>query len=94
MTWLSVLCLCGWLGHHLSILAQMSQDRGAVVTPACYVRERPYRFALSVVGTLAGFGVLAVEGQLSALDAVGVGWVADSVFHRAGKLVEGIKWST
>lgn len=67
---------------------QLTTERGSLVSPVRYVRERPYRFALSVIGSVVGFVFLLDLGELTKLTAFGIAYVGDSVAHRAGAIAQ------
>lgn len=80
------LCFLGLIAHQLTILAEMSQAHGSLVTPYDYIKKRPYKFSLSVIGAIVGYMVLQQMGELTLLTAFGVGYIANDSIDRAGKL--------
>ena len=86
--YLTMLAL-GWLAHHVSVLAEMSQAAGKRVTPLEYARRRPYKLTLSLIGTAVGYLVLMQMDELTLLTAFGAGFIADTTVDRAGKLAMG-----
>lgn len=81
-----LLCVLGLLTHQLSILAEMSQAKGRRVGPIEYIRERPYKLSLSIIGAVIGYIILAQVGELTLLTAYGVGYMANDSIDRAGKI--------
>ena len=84
-----LMCLLGMLAHHLSVLAEMSQAAGAMVTPVQYARRRPYKLSLSLIGAVVGYVALYELGELTLITAFGAGFIADSTVDRVGKLTLG-----
>lgn len=72
----------GGAAHLLSCLAEASAKQGSRVTPLAYIRNRPYRVALGLIGSLAGYGALSSTGQLTAVAAFGVGYMADNALSK------------
>ena len=80
------LCFLGLLTHQLTILAEMSQARGKMVTPFDYIKERPYKLSLSAIGAVVGYIVLMQMNELTLLTAFGVGYMANDSIDRVGKM--------
>lgn len=80
------LCVLGLLAHQMMILAEMSQASGQVIWPQDYIRKRPYKFGLSIIGTIVGYAALMDSGQITSLTAFGVGVVANDIIDRIGKI--------
>ena len=80
------LCFLGLLTHQLTILAEMSQSRKTRVTPFDYMRERPYKLSLSIIGAIIGYIVLQQMGELTLITAYGVGYMANDSIDRVGKM--------
>ncbi len=81
-----LMCFLGWASHHLSVLAEMSQSAGEIISPVAYAKRRPYKLALSIIGTVIGYAILYELGEVTALTAIGVGYMADSSVDRFGKI--------
>lgn len=81
-----LLCILGLLTHQLTILAEMSQARNKRVTPFDYMRERPYKLSLSIIGAVIGYIVLSQMGELTLITAYGVGYMANDSIDRVGKI--------
>lgn len=91
-----LMVLMGWLAHHLKVLIQMSQNKGVVVNPITYIKARPFKFALSIVGTTMGtiFVAFTMHPELNPsvtygvyLAALaGVGVMGDLVADKFGSL--------
>lgn len=80
------LCCLGLIAHQLSILAEMSQADGKMITPLAYIKRRPYKFSLSVIGAIVGYVVLLQLGELTPITAFGVGYIANDSIDRVGKI--------
>ncbi len=75
------------LGHMAHILKTVVQLREANSTMSLrqYITERPYKTALALCGSLIGYILLNDSGQLTLVAAMGVGYMADSVFDIAAQ---------
>lgn len=81
-----LLCFLGLLTHQLTILAEMSQARGVRVSPFDYMRERPYKLSLSIIGAVIGYIVLQQSGELTLITSYGIGYMANDSIDRVGKM--------
>ena len=81
-----ILCALGLLTHQIGILAEMSQARGVRVSPFDYIRERPYKLSLSIIGAIIGYIVLQQSGELTLITAYGIGYMANDSIDRVGKM--------
>lgn len=81
------------LGHatHLVKKVVEARQRGGQVGLMGYVRGRPYRTALGVCGTAAAMGWMLEAGQVTAMTAFGVGYMADSALALVRSGTEG-RW--
>lgn len=77
--------LYGLLTHFLKDMARIKAETGALMHPGDYVAEFPVQTALALVGALAGLGALHTTGELTAVTAYGVGYMANSVADIIGK---------
>ncbi len=70
----------GHIAHTLKAVIQLREtDKSmGLVT---YIRQRPYKTAFALCGSLVGYIMLADTGQLTLVAAMGVGYMADSVFE-------------
>lgn len=68
------------LGHLLHLLKKVVELRatGENIGIVEYVKERPYRTALGVAGSAAAMGFLLEAGNVTAMGALAVGYMADS----------------
>jgi hypothetical protein len=81
LLFLSVMFL-GHISHTLKTVVQLREmDRN--MTLMVYVKDRPYKTALALCGSLVGYILLNDSGQLTLMAALGVGYMADSVFEIA-----------
>jgi len=79
LVFLSIMAL-GHMAHTLKAVVQLREaDRS--MTLGAYIRQRPYKTALALCGSLIGYVMLADTGQLTMVAALGVGYMADSVFE-------------
>lgn len=79
----------GLASHYLKELARITKEDGKPPHPSHYWINYPYQSILSVTGSLAGFIMLYESGQISALTAFGIGYMADSAADIIGKRSEG-----
>ena len=87
---LFVLALLVLLGHAIHLLKKTVDLRTEVdVTIIDLVKGRPYRTALGVCGSVAGAFVLWEMGQLTAVSALGIGYMADSGLSLLRQSTEG-----
>jgi len=83
----------GVVANQLNALSAASKEAGEPISPVQYVKDKPYRCVLSLVGAVIGYGVLIDTGQLTAVAAVGVGfagaevinWVSDWTRRKMGR---------
>ncbi|MDR5887548.1 hypothetical protein [Vreelandella janggokensis] len=78
-----LLVLAGNATHILKKLIEVRQQ-GHDLTLFGFLRVRPYKSALSLVGSLAGYLLLADQGVTSLVAAFGVGYAADSMLEVVG----------
>lgn len=80
----AVMLILGTAAHFLKKVVEARQiDR--TVTMRGYWTMFPYASTLSLVGAMAGFFALYQIGELSMINAFGVGYIADSVVNTLGK---------
>lgn len=84
----AVMLLLGTVSHFLKKVIEARQiDR--TITMCVYWRTFPYSSTLSLIGAAAGFFALYQIGELSLINAFGVGYIADSVVNTLGKRGQG-----
>lgn len=68
------------LGHLIHLLKKVVEVRasGQPVGLVGFVRERPYRTAMGVAGSAAAMGYMFDSGDVTAMTALGIGYMADS----------------
>lgn len=76
----------GLLTHHVTVLSEMSIQRGSRVGLGQYMRTRPYKVMLSITGSILGVFTLAQMGELTALTAFGVCMASSDFADRAGRM--------
>lgn len=72
--------LLGHLAHILKTVVQL-RETDKKETIQSYIGDHPYKTALAICGSLVGYIMLADTGQLTLVAAMGVGYMADSVFE-------------
>ena len=86
-----VMMLLGALANLFQRLLEKSTTEPKI-TIAQYIKKNPYRIGISVVGMIVGYSLLITMGQLSTLNALGVGYFCHSIVETfaskfdAGKL--------
>ncbi|MGM0825683.1 MAG: hypothetical protein ACQEUY_13300 [Pseudomonadota bacterium] len=73
----------GLLAHVLKKFLEVRQQV-STVTLHQYVMARPYKTALSIVGAVAGYLLIAEPSTPSLVAAFGVGYAADSMLEVVG----------
>lgn len=68
------------LGHLIHLLKKVVEIRasGQKVGLIEFIKERPYRTAMGMAGSAAAMGYLFESGDVSAMTALGIGYMADS----------------
>lgn len=68
------------LGHVIHLLKKVVELRasGQDIGLVEYVKQRPYRTVLGVAGSAAAMGYLIESGDVTAMGALAVGYMADS----------------
>jgi len=74
--------LLGHMAHTLKTVVQL-REMDRTMTLIAYVKDRPYKTALALCGSVIGYILLNDSGQLTLTAALGVGYMADSVFEIA-----------
>ncbi|KAA0014417.1 hypothetical protein F0A17_01850 [Billgrantia pellis] len=74
------------LGHGAHLLKKLIEVRqqGNEISLAQFLRLRPYKSALALLGSVAGYLLLAEHGAPSLVAAFGVGYAADSMLEVVG----------
>lgn len=80
-----LMVILGLLTHFLKDLIRIKQEEGAPPNIIKYWKDNPYQTLLSIVGALSGYFALLETGQLTALTAFGIGYMANSVADVLGK---------
>ncbi|MDH5183632.1 MAG: hypothetical protein OEX12_07030 [Gammaproteobacteria bacterium] len=87
-----IMVLMGWLAHHATLLYRINTETGKILSPKKYIKTRPYKFALSIFGTVMGTIIIVAKFQDSGIDdatylmmLAGVGFGCDMVADQLGK---------
>ncbi len=83
-----IMLLLGLATHFLKALLQMKLA-GNHLTPIEYWRGHPYQSGLAVVGAVVGFVALYESGNLTSINAFGIGYMANSVADVLGGRAQG-----
>jgi len=81
-----LLCALGLLANLISVLSEMSAARKTFVSPLAYIRERPYKVVMAIIGAVIGYVVLMQINELSMLTAFGAGYISSDGADRAGRI--------
>ena len=73
-----LMLILGVLAHFFKALAQIRVN-GHPINPIKYWLDHPYHSALTVIGAIVGYVALMETGQLTAINAFGIGFMANSV---------------
>jgi uncharacterized membrane protein YkvA (DUF1232 family) len=76
--------ILGLLTHFLMILSEMSTARKVVVTPWGYLKEKPYKAALSVIGSIVAYSLLPENAEPYIV--FGAGYMANDALDRIGTI--------
>jgi len=80
----------GFLTHHISILIDLKiVKKKKVNLITWYIKKRPLKLLLSVIGSVAGYVVLDDLGYLNAATALTIGYLSDSIVDKIGKITAG-----
>lgn len=88
-----LMVIMGWLAHHLSLLYRIHNETGNIIYPIAYVKSRPYKFILSIIGTIMGTIIVVAQFESSENYALyltmlaGVGFACDGIADQIGKMV-------
>lgn len=91
MNILIALVVLGFLSHLIGDLAEESTKAGETVKPIAFIKARPYRILMSIIGSSVGFLIVMVDldKQLTAelystayTMAFGIGYASDSVINK------------
>lgn len=74
--------ILGILANFVGCLASASKSAGGPVNPIKWIKKRPYRVAMAVIGAVAGFIVLFTTGQLTAVAAFASGYLGSDVVDK------------
>lgn len=78
--------ILGFMAHHLTVLTDLKLVKGKDIGFSWYVKERPIKLVLSLIGAIVGYITLDHYGELSVVTSFGVGFISDSVTDRLGKI--------
>jgi len=72
----------GILLNLLAVLMDESTKAGKPVHPIQHFKGKPYRTALAVIASFAGYGALASQGPVEPLTALVLGYAGSDVLNR------------
>jgi len=86
----------GLMTHFAFELGEITATTGKVASPIQYIKERPYRIFMSVVGALVAYAILldtippeTINQYRMAIMAFGAGYIADSGVKSAANITRG-----
>jgi len=97
MNMLIILCILGLLTHVLGDLIEASQAKGSPVSCVTFLKSRPYRTLMSIIGTTLGFLMLMHDLQVQVTaelyqsayaTSFGIGYAADSLINKAANIAQ------
>lgn len=80
-----LMIVLGLMTHFLKDLIRIKNETGSPPNLIKYWKDNPYQTLLSIVSGAAGYFALMETGQLTALTAFGIGYMANSVADVLGK---------
>ncbi|PKG49585.1 hypothetical protein [Halomonas sp. MES3-P3E] len=84
-----LLVLAGNATHTLKKLIEVRQQ-GHALSLIGFLRLRPYKTSLALLGSMAGYLLLVDQGVTSLVAAFGVGYAADSMLEVVGAKARGV----
>ena len=97
MSLLISLVVLGWLVHVLGDLIEASKQNGGPINPVTFIKSKPYRTLMSIIGAALGFLMLMhdlnvqVKNELfqsAYATAFGLGYAADSIINKAANIAQ------
>lgn len=77
----ALLLLGGLLGHFLSKFRELRKTE-QTLTMKKYIAAHPYQIAYSTISAVTAAAALWHYGELTAITAVGIGYMADSIMDK------------
>ncbi len=90
MTWLDYLAhpvtmaILGLVAHACKKMARIKREKNSPMAPTQYLRTHPYQTVTAVIGLIVGMVILRDIGELTALNAFTLGYMANSVADLLG----------
>lgn len=82
-----VLCV-GMVCSFCAAASQASIEKGRVVWPVEFVRNRPYRVVMGVLASVAVFAMMAAAGEATPFAAFGIGYAGSDLLQRMADAAE------
>ena len=70
----------GFLCHFMKTLVDLA-DQGKPSTALKYIKQNPYRIAISLLGSIVGIAIMSEMGELTTLNALLVGYSGNSLIQ-------------
>lgn len=80
-----LMLLMGLAAHFIKDMARIRKETGRLITPRDYWLMYPYQSLLCIIGAVAGYLIMYETGQLSGVNAFGIGYLANSIADIIGK---------
>jgi hypothetical protein len=77
--------LFGLITHFVLVLSNISTSRKKLVSPWQYIKERPYKVVLAVIGAIVGYSMLG-GAQLPGYVYFGAGYMANDALDEFGSM--------
>lgn len=76
-----LLLFLGWFTSQLIVLAEISAHKKKPENPLTHIKRNPYKFALSIMGALAGYAFF-VKPEMEPIMVFGLGLGADMILDK------------
>lgn len=77
--------LFGLITHFVLVLSNISTSRKKMISPWQYIKERPYKVILAVIGAIVGYSMLG-GAQLPGYVYFGAGYMANDALDEFGSM--------
>jgi hypothetical protein len=76
----------GLVTHFVLVLSDVSAARKKYISPWQFIKERPYKVTLSIIGAIVGYAVLQDVKDAPAYVYFSVGYMANDTLDKAGSI--------
>lgn len=85
-----IMLVLGLLTHFLADMMRIRKEEGRFITLRQYWAAYPLQTAICVIGGMVGLVALDSAGELTALNAFGLGYISNSIADKVGKRAGGV----